>query len=240
MADSLPSPLAPRRRSSVEEDRREADRKHRRLGITWRMLGEKEHLMTPGEVHNFSKHGMACRLDAPVKSGGILVVTLDEPPAGFEEPFLLRIKHVTVHEAGGWLAGCSFTRRFTEAEFQVLLNISREPLPESPSWPGGMQERRAAPREEVEKWLSVRLRPVNLLRPEVTGRLKDRSKGGLGLISQAAFPAGSILDVRLEQTEISPWVQLRVVHCRSHEREWILGCQFTEMPSSDALSQFMG
>ena len=87
----------------------------------------------------------------------------------------------------GYVASNGAKKACSAAEFQVLLGISLEPPPEGPQRPCGKRENRIAPREDMGKWLSVRIKPVNLLRPEVTGRLKDRSKGGLGLISMAAL-----------------------------------------------------
>jgi hypothetical protein len=183
---------------------------------------------------------MALCLDAPVRSGGILVAKLETAPAALKEPFLLRVKHVKPAIEGGWSAGCSFTRAFSDHEFQALLDAGHEPVDPSSKTADGRRENRLAPRASTAKMLSLRVKPVNLLRPEVVARLKDHSRGGLGLISAAAFPSGTVLNVRIEGVEASTWVQVRVKHCRACERQWLLGCQFTEVPPATVLAQFNG
>src|SRR5438552_1530247 len=111
-------------KQNADGDRRSAIRKKRRLHITWRLLGEKEDLMTPGEICNLSAVGIALSLDAPVRVGNILVVQLQETVAGFAEPFLVRIKHIQPRDEGGWLVGCSFARQVGEADLAALVEAS--------------------------------------------------------------------------------------------------------------------
>ena len=228
-------------RSAAEEDRRVAGRQRRSVKVAWRLLGEQEDQLTSGEVYDLSRTGLALRLDTPLRVASILMVKLVDVHGWTGEPFLVRIKHVNPLEEGVWVAGCSLTRKFTEDEFQFLMLYTSDQVPltpDQPKRPCGRREHRDSNRLSSEKWLSVRIKPMNLLRPEGLGRLRDRSKGGLGLVSLIAFPPGTILNVRLEQTEMAPWVQVRVKHCRPHERQWILGCQFTEKPTPSALAQF--
>jgi hypothetical protein len=205
--------------------------------MTWRRLGEQENLMTPGVIQDVSPNGLALCLDAPVRAASILVVQLDEPPASLVQPFLVRVKYVRRREEGGWQAGGSFARKLEDAQYHDLVGATAATT-EPPRLSNGKRELRTDRREKTENCLTVRIKPVNLLRPAAVGRLRNRSKGGLGLFSLAAFPAGTILDVRVEASDAAPWLQLRVKHCRPYERQWILGCQFTEPPEPMALAQF--
>src|SRR5262249_13626015 len=148
LASSQP---ANRKQGGVAE-RRHVSRQRCRVPVAWRLLGDQSDLLTPGELHNLSKIGLALHLAVPVRSNSILVVKVLEKSTELEEPFLVRIKHVTEQEEGGWLVGCVFTRRFTDAEFAALLRLASAPEPEGPQRPCGRREHRSSPRRGLERW----------------------------------------------------------------------------------------
>jgi hypothetical protein len=190
-------------------------------------------------VRDVSPSGLALYVNAALRPGSILLLKMENAAGWYSEPTLVRVRHVRALSTGCWLAGCSFTRKMNDEEFTRFLNDT-QPLAvgkDAPT-PTAADERRSN-RVDSEHWLSVRIKAVSLLRPESLGRLLDMSEGGLGLVSVSAFPAGALLEVRLEQSLSAPWVPIRVKHCRPQERKWVLGCQYVGTPTPEQLAQFV-
>jgi hypothetical protein len=224
-------------------DQRASGRQRRRLKISWRLLGEQDGLFSPGHLRDISRSGAAAYLDTPVKQGSILLLKLEDVPGWTSDPYLVRVRHVAALSGVSWLAGFSFTRRFTEEEFAVLLDATQHlaPAADLPRATNGGVEKRKTTRRGGPQWQPIRIKAVNILRPETIGRVRDHCTDGLGIVSLVAFPVGTVLNVRADQPEVSGanWVQVRVRYCRPYERQWIIGCEFTGKLLPRELAQFI-
>jgi hypothetical protein len=74
---------------------------------------------------------------------------------------------------------------------------------------------------------------------EVEGVVVDRSTGGLCLSLPHAVNAQTVLRVIARHApEDSPWLIVKVRHCRQAENRWLCGCQFMESPPWSQLLLF--
>lgn len=64
-----------------------------------------------------------------------------------------------------------------------------------------------------------------------SGRVRNRSIGGLCLLVPRAVEANVILSIRTADADTkAPWVQVEVKWCRPRDDEWELGCKFVRTP----------
>jgi CheY-like chemotaxis protein len=167
-------------------------------------------------------------------AGEIALALLDVKMPGMDGPETLR----ALRAVNPGLACCFMTGdagRYAEADLLALgaAHVIRKPfslaetaqrLRELAGWP----ERRTAPRL-AEPQLRVAVREG----PEAA--VRDRSREGLGLWLARPLPVGTVLAVRpAGAPEATPWVELRVKHCRPHEHGWAVGCQFVRPPDAEA------
>jgi hypothetical protein len=242
----VPEAAALERKPRRGAERRSSTRVKRHIRVSWRLLGADEEHNALGDIRDISRSGVALELTGDIRLGSVLTITFEDVP-GFADPHLVRVRHLKTRPDGITTAGCSFTRRFSETDFDALLqatddlanNVDRSG--DNSEVSDGSNVRRSKRRASVS-WLPIRIKPVNLLRPESIGRLRDLSAGGIGLSSLVSVPVGTILDVRVETPNTvaikPPWVQVRVQHCRPYERQWILGCRFVDRPAPEMLAQF--
>jgi hypothetical protein len=241
---SIPS-LSGQKKGSKAEERRVARRERRHIELVWRLLTDGEDRLAPGHVHDISRSGLSIVLPVAVRPGSILLIKLEQIGTFFTEASLIRVRHVTAKADGTWFAGCSFVSKFGEAEFQMLLQMSRdrgsgeEPRPAATS--SQREERRQVKRHASKRQPDIRIRAVNLVRSEALGKVRDYSEGGLSLLSEEAYPIGTLLVVRLEKPGEASWgnqtMQVRVVHCRKSSAGWIVGCKFVDSPSASQMKQ---
>lgn len=75
--------------------------------------------------------------------------------------------------------------------------------------------------------------------PPQEGWVRDRSVGGLCLILDEAFAAGTVLRVLpVNASSIVPWVDVEVRSCRQVGDDYELGCQFVKQPPWSVLLLF--
>jgi hypothetical protein len=62
-----------------------------------------------------------------------------------------------------------------------------------------------------------------------TGKVINRSQGGLGLVLDQPIPVDTVFSVRVvEAPQHIPWVRVIARHCGPEGRNWMIGCQFEE------------
>jgi PilZ domain len=72
-----------------------------------------------------------------------------------------------------------------------------------------------------------------------TGRVRDRSIGGLRIESTRPVDINTILSVRTaDDSGNTSWVQVEVKRCHPREGKWELGCQFVRTPPYSQLLLF--
>jgi hypothetical protein len=72
-----------------------------------------------------------------------------------------------------------------------------------------------------------------------TGWVVDRSSGGLGIELDLPLPAGTILNLRPENSPgMRVWVEGMVRNCRDLMDCWKVGCQFRQKPPAGVLRLF--
>jgi len=103
--------------------------------------------------------------------------------------------------------------------------------------PGGdsAAERRASQRRGGNL-VSILISDVTGTAEALPGWVTDRSSGGLGVWSDEAAVAGTILCVRTAKA--AKWTQVVVKHCRPDKSNWVLGCAFVNQPGWDVLRMF--
>lgn len=91
-------------------------------------------------------------------------------------------------------------------------------------------ERRASVRRRGHT-VSVLISNANADAEPFSGRVRNRSLGGLCLVVPRAVEVNGILSVRtVDAGAETPWVQVEVKWCRAREGSWELGCEFVRTP----------
>ena len=81
---------------------------------------EDPEILWPARVVNISCGGAGLLLSRRFEPGTLLQVELQIPKKGFSRPLLVQVLHVTGHEYGGWLVGCTFTQPLAEDELKSM------------------------------------------------------------------------------------------------------------------------
>jgi len=99
-------------------------------------------------------------------------------------------------------------------------------------------ERRATIRRGG-KIITVLISDADATAEPFTGRVRDRSIGGLRIESSRPVEINTILSVRTaDDSGSTSWVQVEVKRCRPREGKWELGCQFVRTPPYSQLLLF--
>src|SRR6266849_3728619 len=137
----------------------------------------------------------------------------------------------------------------------LLLRLRRRPDPAKPAGPAApvvllapvylptpdedsfyLRKRRER-RRWIRRWGNpVEVRIVSSLHPEpLAGTVVNRSTGGVALLVDEAHDAGALLKVRavLAPKDV-PWLDIEVKNCRKTGRNWVIGCQYPEIPPWNA------
>jgi hypothetical protein len=120
MFDLSASPLgnAP---STTALDRRAWVRYSCDLEAAYVPASEDPDILWPARVVNIACGGVGLMLSRRFEPGMLLQVELQVPKKGFSRPLLIQVMHVTGHEYGGWLVGCSFLQPLSEEEVKQLV-----------------------------------------------------------------------------------------------------------------------
>lgn len=81
---------------------------------------EDPEILWPARVVNVSQGGVGLLLSRRFEPDTLLQVEVQIPQKGFSRPMIVQVKHVTGHNYGGWLMGCSFTQPLDEDEVRQL------------------------------------------------------------------------------------------------------------------------
>lgn len=81
---------------------------------------EDPEILWPARVVNVSQGGVGLLLSRRFEPETLLQVEVQIPEKGFSRPMIVQVKHVTGHDYGGWLMGCSFTQPLDEDEVRQL------------------------------------------------------------------------------------------------------------------------
>ena len=103
---------------------------------------------------------------------------------------------------------------------------------------GSPDEHRKSPRRggnPVEIYLA---RPADKNHPK-RGWVLDRSIGGLCLWVNEELATDSVWAVLpINASEMTPWIDVEIVHCRAKDKGFEVGCRFIKAPPSLILMQF--
>jgi len=76
----------------------------------------------PARIWDVSLGGMALVVPHPYESGSLLSVVPEVLPQSLALGLQVRVRHVTPHADGLWMAGCEFLIPLSEDELSVLLS----------------------------------------------------------------------------------------------------------------------
>lgn len=220
---------------------REVDRHPCHLKALWRCLGSPEDKLHTAEVQDISHHGVGLIVNGSLERGNVLLVTLQGAPERLALPLLVRVRRVSAHPGGSSMIGCTWVTKLDREALQALRESARPPQPGKytptsvPSQESRVVNRRSSPRRQGAS-VAVQISRPNGPSETITGCVLDRSLGGLSLSVSRPFLAGTILQLRpTHASQGLCCVRVRVKHCSPLGKQWRLGCQFIETPSSEAL-----
>jgi hypothetical protein len=108
------------RKNAAVNERRKQPRYPHLVRANYRLLGREDVEPAPAEIEDVSRSGLTLVLDAEVRRGSVLVVTLVGPSGPFERPILVRVLNVRP-EGSRWCVGASFVTPLSEETIQLLL-----------------------------------------------------------------------------------------------------------------------
>jgi hypothetical protein len=101
-------------------ERRQEERVHCDLQLSWRILGRQSGESWGARIHDVSTKGIALRVPCWIKPGTVLVVRLHGAGERFSRPLPIRVMHSTQTDAGDWLVGGMFVRPLLEEEMRRI------------------------------------------------------------------------------------------------------------------------
>jgi hypothetical protein len=116
-----PQPPGP---PSEPADRRESERFPPETTPICRVGGEALPEEFRAIVRDLSTSGIGLLVNRPVKSGEVLVLSLETVDRHPGRPLPARVMHCSAVSEGNWLVGCQFVRKLSETELQALLSES--------------------------------------------------------------------------------------------------------------------
>jgi hypothetical protein len=225
-------------------ERRESKRHARSLLVKWRILGARDYQYAPTMIQNVSNTGIAFLFDEDFKEGTVLMVQFEGVADKFGEPMLMRVQRSTPQKNNKWQVGCCFSTPFSEEELQALMESARRgegrsvspgpidsPVPVDPFIMGSAGERRKSPRRKRSS-VAVFVSRAEGRGLEIPASIVERSLTGVGIVAPMAFPRGTALKIRLQHGNVQA-LQVQVRNCRQQEKQWFLGCQFTQTPPAN-------
>lgn len=117
--------LAPEADSAVipaKAERRRAVRFRGRRRYAWRLFAAATSSAGNGTVSDISRTGVSLLVDAPLRPGMFLELSLvDDDESSSAQPILVRVRRATRQAEGNWLIGCSFVKHLTESQVSAWL-----------------------------------------------------------------------------------------------------------------------
>jgi PilZ domain len=108
-------------RPTQSDDRRDAERHPCNLQPIWRIEGTNQIDANTAAIRDISATGIGFRIQQSIKSGTVLILTLQSHDQRFRRPLPARVMHVTPQAEGDWLVGCRFVRALSAQELRILL-----------------------------------------------------------------------------------------------------------------------
>lgn len=91
------------------------------LDATCLPSAEDPEVLWPARVLNLSCGGVGLLVSRRFEPDTLLQIELQTAKRSFSRPLLVQVLHVTGHQTGGWLIGCSFPQPLSEEELHQLM-----------------------------------------------------------------------------------------------------------------------
>jgi len=174
-----------------------------------------------------------------LRPGKPLSASRDVPapkPPSKDSPGAKPAKGLTIGAAPGIPVPPRSSGKDTVRTRTPVIRTETEPEPEANDGPPG--ERRASPRR-VGNPVSVQISSEEDESESFQGWVVDRSSGGIRLLVDQAFDAGTILNLRPTKAHPSlTWIKVEVKSCRPERNSYKIGCEFVTKPSWAELQAF--
>jgi hypothetical protein len=109
--ESVPAPV----------DRRGSERHVVEPGSAWCVVRDDRPDEEPAAVRDISLTGIALVVKEPLRSGSVLVLSLQNRDLRLTRLLPIRVMHSTQGPDGEWVVGCQFVRKLSCTELQVLI-----------------------------------------------------------------------------------------------------------------------
>ena len=179
-------------------------------------------------VRDVSAYGLGLVLPLPVEPGTILAADLEGPTRAAVRNVLVRVVHITAHQAGEWVVGCALVSEMSDEDLR-----------------GFQAERAPSAVTDCRAWVRF---PCNLETvcysidtvpgEQLPARILDISAGGVGLLVPCQFESRTLLNLQLPPPPGLPGrkVLVRVVQARPYGNgDWFLGCEFADRLTDEEL-----
>ncbi len=116
--------VSPKQDGGVDQakERRRAVRFECKRRNAWRLFATTTCYSGKGTVHDVSVNGISLSVDAVLRPGMFLDLSLlGEDEQSIAKPMLVRVRRVTPQIDGHWLVGCTFVKSLNREELQAWL-----------------------------------------------------------------------------------------------------------------------